>query len=194
MKGPTVIENILTPNEVEQVYSYCESTNKWGELFLERANIPPYEYFWSGRSIRGAEVEVSSMQYLMLYKREMIKKLIHIHYGAELPLNADTLNLIRWPEGYELELHADNINPNGYPHNFPHREFASTIYLNDDYEGGQVYYPQWEFEPKMKPGSVAIVPCGLEYMHGITKISDGVRYTISSFYTHDRMKADSYDQ
>lgn len=194
VKGPTVVENILTPDEVKSVFSYCKSTNKWGELFLEYANIPPYEYFWKGRSVRGAEVEVLSVRYLMLYKRELIKKLIHFHYGTEIPLYADTLNLIRWPEGYELQLHADNINPNGHPHNFPYREFSSVIYLNDDYTGGQIYFPQWEFEPKMKPGSVAIAPCGLEYMHGVTKISDGVRYTISSFYTHDRMKADLYDQ
>ena len=178
-KGPTVVENILTPEEIKKVYSYCKSTNKWGELFI---------------CISGAEVEVSSIQYLMLYKRELIKKLIHINYNAEIPLYSDTLNFIRWPEGYELYLHADNINPNGHPHNFPYREFASVIYLNDDYNGGQMYFPQWEFEPEMKPGSVCIAPAGLDYMHGVKKISDGVRYTISSFYTYNRMKADFYDR
>ena len=193
-KGPTVVENILTPEEIKKVYSYCKSTNKWGELFPEHANTQPYEDFWKGRCISGAEVEVSSIQYLMLYKRELIKKLIHINYNAEIPLYSDTLNFIRWPEGYELYLHADNINPNGHPHNFPYREFASVIYLNDDYNGGQMYFPQWEFEPEMKPGSVCIAPAGLDYMHGVKKISDGVRYTISSFYTYDRSKADLHDQ
>lgn len=190
-KGPTVVENVLTPDEVRRVLAYCQSTNKWGELIPEPRG--PDQSFWEGRYVNCNNIEVLGVQYLMLYKRELIKKLIHIHYDAELPLYSDMLQVVRWLKGYELRPHADNANPNGDPHNFPYREFASVIYLNDDYKGGQVYFPQWE-EPKMKPGSVCISPGGLEHMHGVREVTEGVRYTIASFYTHDRMKADLHDR
>ena len=199
-KGPTVVENVLTPDEVRRVLAYCQST-KWPKLAPNRKEVVEAgisnETFWEGRIVRGHDVEVLGVRYLMLYKRELIKRLIHIHYDAELPLYSDTLDLVRWLKLYELRPHADNSHPNGEPNQYPWREFASVTYLSDsdrDYKGGQVYFPQWEFESEMKPGSVCIAPGGLEHMHGVREVTEGVRYTIASFYTHDKTKADRDDR
>ena len=39
------------------------------------------------------------------------------------------------------------------------------------------------FEPKIKPGMLVLFPGTLEYLHGVKEVTQGVRYTIASFFT-----------
>ena len=70
------------------------------------------------------------------------------------------------------------------------REFKLRGILNENFEGGMLYYPNKNIEIKPKKGYSAIHLGNLEYLHGVTKITHGSRYTIASFLTYDESKKD----
>ena len=66
-------------------------------------------------------------------------------------LICDGPHLVRWLHGYELFPHCDQEEPDGREHEFPYRDFGSITWLNNNYTGGQIYYPNLDnYSPEMK--------------------------------------------
>lgn len=69
-------------------------------------------------------------------------------------------------------------------------QFATVIYLNDNYEGGEIFFPNQNFSYKPKSGDAVVFPCGgSEYMHGVSEVISGDRYTIAMWHTGDARHA-----
>ena len=62
-----------------------------------------------------------------------------------------------------------------------------VLYLNDDFEGGKIYFSNFNFTYTPKKGSIIIFPCNdLEYKHGVSPITYGVRYTMPIELTKEK--------
>jgi|SaaInl59LU_5_DNA_1037362.scaffolds.fasta_scaffold01273_5 hypothetical protein len=59
---------------------------------------------------------------------------------------------------------------------------ASLLYLNDDYEGGELYFPNQDLEISPKGRSLLIFNGGGDNMHGVKRISSGYRYVLVAFW------------
>lgn len=95
------------------------------------------------------------------------------------------------PVGWEAELHADSVDPE------PWIEFSTVIYLNDEFTGGKIYFPNQDFEYSPKKLSAVFFPsAGTEYIHGVTKVLSGARYTIPIMHTSlpDNIDPDLIDE
>jgi hypothetical protein len=95
--------------------------------------------------------------------------------------------IVRWLPG-QLQLpHADKElhegENAGKPNDFPYYDIAGLFYLNDDYEGGELYFPKQDVQFKPKSGAAYFFPGDLNYIHGVTKITEGIRYVIPFFFT-----------
>jgi predicted 2-oxoglutarate/Fe(II)-dependent dioxygenase YbiX len=128
----------------------------------------------------------------MLTIRLKVKRLINDHYQLEQELYCDIFQFVRWQPGVELLPHADSENMDGSYHPYSYRKFASIIYLNNDYDGGEIYFPTTDFTPQITPGDLISFPGTVDYLHGVTKITSGTRYTIAGFFTHDPKHHDGY--
>jgi len=77
-----------------------------------------------------------------------------------------------WVPGTSGNPHIDAIEKE------PFIEYSTVIYLNDDYEGGNIYFPKQNFSCKPKKYSAIFFPGNdYEYLHGVSKIESGYRYT-----------------
>jgi hypothetical protein len=59
-------------------------------------------------------------------------------------------------------------------------EYGIIIYLNNDFVGGELYYPNQDLVYTPNPGDLVIHAAKEECRHGVKEITDGVRYTITS--------------
>ena len=50
-------------------------------------------------------------------------------------------------------------------------------YLNDDYEGGEIFFPDYNLKIKPKPNSLLMFPGNENYAHGVKEVTKGFRYT-----------------
>lgn len=90
----------------------------------------------------------------------------------------DNLHVMIWNEGHEMPPHSDY----GHDDEYAHRHYASIVYLNDDYEGGDLYMPELGLTIKPKKGLYVCFRGG-EILHGVTKITKGTRYTAICWFT-----------
>jgi len=73
-----------------------------------------------------------------------------------------------------------------------HTQNAAFLYLNDNFEGGFLQFPDQDISIKPKVGMLAAFDGGFNNMHEVTVITKGVRYTIGSFW--DDREEDAYPQ
>ena len=91
-------------------------------------------------------------------------------------------NLVVWRVGNGQAPHADKETPDGVPNMYPENDIASLIYINDNYEGGEIYFPNQNIAIKPKEGQAIFFPGDKEYLHGVTTITAGERFTSPAFW------------
>jgi hypothetical protein len=56
--------------------------------------------------------------------------------------------------------------------------YSSVVYLNDNYSGGELYFPEYGLTFKPKAGDLITFPSNAKYIHGVTPVKDVERYTL----------------
>lgn len=182
---PYILPNFLTEAECDIIIAYTENHLN---LF---DNGGQTNEFWDKRVINVRDFEDKNIRDLIVHINKNVGMTLEKLCGQRV--YPDTLQVVRWIRGYELKPHADKENPNGDPHPFPWRDFATLVYLNDDYVGGEIFWPNKNKELKAKKGTLAIFPGTVEYLHGVRETTDGTRYTLPSFFTLDSSRSLNYD-
>lgn len=95
---------------------------------------------------------------------------------------ADTINYALWRVGDNQLPHADGEHVDGSPHPYPWRQVGCVLYLNTDYEGGEIYFPDHDIKLKPEAGTLVWFPGTAEYLHGVQPVTQGRRITIASFW------------
>ncbi len=96
----------------------------------------------------------------------------------------------KWNVGGNASPHADNSELDGRPNAFETNKFVSLLYLNDDYTGGELYFPDLDIEFKPKAQSWIAFNGGIENLHGVKPIKSGTRYTFVSFWDFEEAEYD----
>ena len=119
---------------------------------------------------------------------EIISKLMCI--VPRLEIRSDSGYQYRRIEG-ATTLHTDNIlsNAKDWSNDFidSHsiRVASLIIALNDDYEGGELIFPEQDIKIKLKKGQAVIFPPFWTHPHGTKKLyNNTVRYTINTWLYH----------
>jgi len=145
---------------------------------------------------------------------EMHKEVLDF-FNPDFELHSELWEIVRWKKGNFQEPHVDHIDPNfdlssidislvpeeckyffedrnieKYKKLFTNKSFTSIIYLNDDYEGGELHFPQHGgFEIKPKKGTMLIFSGTIDNMHGIKEVTKGTRYTHVTFWSNNISKS-----
>lgn len=83
-------------------------------------------------------------------------------------------HLARFSEGYGMHEHFDSTKPN---------DIATLIYINDNYDGGEIYFPELEINIKPNAGDLVCFPDTPDFVHGVKAITSGIRYTCPRWVT-----------
>jgi hypothetical protein len=95
----------------------------------------------------------------------------------------------KWEPGAYARKHSDNTDEHGNSGAFTRSRYAGFLYLNDDFDGGLLKFPDQNIEIQPKVGMLAVFDGGFNNMHEVSLITKGVRYTIGSFWD-DREESD----
>ena len=76
----------------------------------------------------------------------------------------------------------------------PSREWTCIVYLNEDFSGGETYFPPSDYYPfghqtEQEVGSGLLFQ-GIHHAHGVFKVRRGQRHTIAIWFTEDQQKCD----
>lgn len=93
-----------------------------------------------------------------------------IHYLAEVSYY-ECINVVKYGKGEFFNIHTDDGDP--------YRCTVSGVgYPNDDYEGGELYFPLFDVKYKPEAGDLVINPSAYSYAHSSEPVTDdGIKYS-----------------
>lgn len=143
--------------------------------------------FWRGRILYFRDILAArpGSAALMQDAQRRVTERLRSFYKLTVPVFADTVQLVRWPTGLHMPAHADRANQDGSPHGMAFRDFASVVYLNDTFEGGELYFSRLDLTIKPAAGMLLAFTGGWHHEHGVLKLTSGERLTMPAFYTFD---------
>lgn len=110
-------------------------------------------------------------------------ELSQYHIGCDLEWY-ERPQLLRYRAGGFYVKHADNENMDPERRTWSKtidRDLSLLIYLNDDFEGGDLYFEKFNYHLKPKAGMAVLFPSDNRYLHEAQTITKGTRYAIVSW-------------
>lgn len=177
------IPNFISPEIVPKMINFFENCNvEWGDIAF---------YGSSGKGIltdsntmRSFELSDNFFGELKDKYQEAVEKVF------DRKVRANTSHAQKWDVGGFAAPHSDNSDHDGNPNAFEINKYVGILYLNDDYEGGELYFCDKDNEMKpylsFKPNAYSyyVFPGGVENIHGVSEIIKGTRYTMVSFWDY----------
>lgn len=154
-------------------WTYGEGNNKlmfcWQKFIPQVKDLSPEDIYYD------EQAHISSQLFGAL------DKTLH-HYTTELYPFAEkniksrehTMHLLKYDDSGHLPAHQDQ--------GVSSRVLSVLLYLNDDYEGGEIEFRHSGIKFKPKAGSVLFFPSNFLYVHEVYPVTKGPRYALPNWY------------
>jgi hypothetical protein len=184
----TLVEDFLSKEEIEYLFDMMSglSQEDWEKEYMD--NLPAFCMTKFGRDDVENLVAEGKFEITQNWKdknynisQQDIYRKIYSRLNVIVESVDDTLDLSglatiqRMQQEVELKAHTDQDTD-------PSIRYATIIYLNDDYNDGELFFHHKDLELKPKPGSLVIFPGTEEFNHGVRHVKPGpIRYVIVGF-------------
>jgi predicted 2-oxoglutarate/Fe(II)-dependent dioxygenase YbiX len=170
-----VSENTLSLQECTFLIALYD---RYSELTFREGKSRPLHYY----TLRGVDSESASWVYgLTLRCKEKIKV-----YLDTQKLFVESLFVACLLSGDSHIAHADNERREQgrwVPNHTPDRDYTGLAYLNDDFTGGELVFPDLDVVIVPKPGLLVGFPSNHQFVHAVPKVLSGKRYSLLVWFT-----------
>lgn len=183
------LENFMTEEEIDFLDNAARNITIWDytETHVNENGTVIYDSdYWKDRVATNPSLNKNDPRIAPVIAGlfERLKPIIEEFFEVKVVPTGTTI--VRWLPGQFQNPHADkelHEGPDaGMPNDFPCYDLSSLFYLNDDYEGGELYFPLQDIKFKPKRGAAYFFPGDMNYVHGVTEIKSGIRYTCPFFW------------
>lgn len=157
------LNNVLSQEEHNVLLTYTKNAESW-----ERTP-------WGSYAIKSKELpknifDILEKVFTIVYEKSTT------FYNVEIdPLNSRALHLVKFTEGFDLEPHVDTLSDESL-------HIASVYYVNDDYVGGEINFPQHNLKIKPDANSLIIFPGNENYVHEVLEAFEEPRYSSALWF------------
>ena len=153
-----VVPNFISPKDCTKMIEFINSLPE--EDFIQKRD---------GRlTIANADLEESNA-FLNKYTPKVQKLLTSSH-------QIRTFFLAVYPVGAGIEPHLDESEEELKD------DIGVVYFLNENFTGGEIYLPDWNFTYVPKTGDAVFFPIN-RYWHGVKPVTSGVRYAVPLQYS-----------
>ena len=111
--------------------------------------------------------------------RRVVPEIAKAHAFHATRMERYIVSCYRADEGGHFAPHRDNTTPGT-----AHRRFAISINLNDEFDGGEVSFPEYSPQGfKAPPGGAVVFSCSM--LHAVSRVTRGARYAFLPFVYDD---------
>lgn len=187
-----LIKNFLTDEDLKILWDIISNSTKedWGlQLHYTKHLEDRAEEMTGSRDVEAAGIErtanwddkvtaLSGKTHLNNELANRVANMFNEDCGFEF---RDFGTIQRMYDGTELKAHYDDRADIRHV-------WASVVYINDDYKGGELFFTNKNIEIKPPAGSIMIFPATEEYEHGVRHVLEGpIRYVLPAFiFDHSR--------
>jgi len=184
------LENFMTEEEIIFLEKAAKSITIWDVTEThenENGTVIYDANYWKDRVATRPSLDKNDPEIGPVLERlfQRLQPIIEDFFNVKVYPTGQTI--VRWLPGQFQNPHADkelHDGPDaGLPNDFPWYDLSSLFYLNDDYEGGELYFPLQDVKFKPKRGAAYFFPGDKYFIHGVTEIKNSIRYTCPFFWT-----------
>ena len=141
----------------------------WQKFFPKPEDVNPNDYY--SKEL----LEVSKSLYDALDAATYhYSNFIYPFAGKNIKSREYSVHLLKYETGGYLPAHQD--------HGVSSRVLSTVMYLNDNYVGGEMVFPNSKVTIKPEPGSIVFFPSNFLYIHEVRPIISGTRYSMPHWY------------
>jgi Rps23 Pro-64 3,4-dihydroxylase Tpa1-like proline 4-hydroxylase len=168
-------EHGSAPTAVEAWVDWSDGTQlfNWQKFFPKPEEISPNDYYYN------EQMTISKTLYDSLEVAfNHYSKTLYPFASRNIKSREHSIHLLRYDEGGYLPAHSD--------HGVSSRNLSTVMYLNDNYEGGEIEFKHSNVRIKPDAGSVIFFPSNFLYVHEVYPITKGSRYSLPHWYHNMR--------
>lgn len=93
-------------------------------------------------------------------------------------------SVLKYTSGGKYDAHSDNEYWDDASRRWVRsldRDYSLLIYLNDDFQGGGLYFPNFDLRLRPEPGMLVAFPSDHRFQHAAEPLTAGERYVIVSW-------------
>jgi hypothetical protein len=138
----------------------------------------PLHYY----TLRDVDSESASWAYGVTLR---CKEKIKVYLGTR-ELFVESLFVACLLSGDSHIAHADNERREQgrwVPNHTPQRDYTGLAYLNDDFTGGELVFPDLDVVIAPRPGLLVGFPSNHKFVHAVPKVLSGKRYSLLLWFT-----------
>lgn len=182
--GLHVVRNFLSSADCNSFIRFAEKQKKvW---------LPAYRTQFEAEGSSGKRDSSRKTQTVTLGKREAnvtewIRQAVVEHLEKTARCRIDFFEapyVLRYGQGGTFAMHSDSEGYNTETEQWSkvfNRDWSLLAYLNDDYTGGELYFPYLNYAYKPQKGDLAFFPSGYIHCHESRPITSGVKLAVVSF-------------
>lgn len=172
------VPNFVSKGVASAMVEYFKKEDRWGDTAFNGSH--------------GAPVQIGSVkpqdfglpETIFLDVNQKLEEAVSAVYNKKV--FPSSIHAQKWEIGSSANPHSDNSDFDGNPtEGFDNLKYVGILYLNGEYEGGDLYFPEHSISIHPNPGSMYIFSGGVENIHGVTEITSGTRYSIVSFWNFE---------
>jgi hypothetical protein len=184
------LENFMTDEELSYLNSFIRQNTEWDVTethYNENGTVIYDSGYWANRVATYPTIERVDPEVPKVIQGMVERLKVEVDKFFKVDASPTSPAMVRWLPGQFQMPHADkelHEGPDaGKPNDFPYYDIAGLFYINDDYEGGELYFPNQGIRFKPKAGAAYFFPGDMHYVHGVSEIKSGIRYTVPFFWT-----------
>jgi len=184
------LENFMTEEELVYLNNFIRNNTEWDITethYNENGTVIYDSGYWDNRVATYPTIQKTDPKVPEIIEGMVARLKIEVDKFFGVDALPTSPAMARWLPGQLQMPHADkelHTGPDaGKPNDFPYYDIAGLFYINDDYEGGELYFPNQNIQFKPKRGAAYFFPGDMNYIHGVTPIISGIRYTVPFFWT-----------
>lgn len=150
-------------------WSYGEMIFNYQKFFPEANDISDTDYY--SKEMK----EIADILYGSLNKAfAHYSQTIYPFAGRNIKSREHSIHLLKYGVGGHLPAHQDQ--------GISSRVLSSVMYLNDNYEGGEIEFLNSNVKIRPEAGSIIFFPSNFLYVHEVFPITQGFRYSMPHWY------------
>lgn len=170
------VPNFVSESMASSMVEYFKKEDRWGETAFNGSHGAPVQ----AGQLRPSEFGLSDNVFMEVNAK--LEEAVSAVYGKTV--TPSSIHAQKWDVGSSANPHSDNSDFDGNPtEGFDNLKYVGILYLNSDYEGGDLFFPEHGISIHPNAGSMYIFSGGVENIHGVTEIISGTRYSIVSFWS-----------
>lgn len=176
-------------NVIENPYELIEKIENSDSFLTETTSITKWKqwkasddsYDFGYQKSINPSIEHENNQELVFINNEIRNAILVAsnHYSEFYKIDIGYLTPIsisKYSTGKEMGPHIDSYGDERSP------VLSVVLYLNDNYEGGNLFFPQQDVNIKPSAGSIVVFPSIAPYFHQSKIVTKGIKYMSPGFW------------